>query len=102
MAEAGEIEVGIAVVVVIAPSHAFDKANVVDAALGCDIGEGAVALVLVELAGVPLPSVGFVADIEVEVAVVVVVAPSSRVGRVKGEQAGRFGRIDESTAAIAQ
>ena len=54
----------------------------VNAGGGSHIGEGAVALILKELAGGYKSVSGFIADVEVEIAVEVVVGPSGSLGWV--------------------
>ena len=54
----------------------------VNASGGSHIGEGAVALVVEELAGGHKGVGGFIADVEIEIAVEVVVGPSGGLGWV--------------------
>ena len=68
----------------------------VNTGVGGHIGEGAVALVLKELAGGYKGVGGFVADVEVEIAIEVVVAPGGGLGWVVVfPQAGCKGRVEE-------
>ena len=73
VAEVGDEEVGIVVVVVVAPGHRLGEADVLDARLRGHVGEGAVAVVAEELRGVEVLAGRFGADVEVEIAVAVVV-----------------------------
>ena len=72
----------------------------VNASGGCYIGEGAVALVLKELAGGYKGVGGFIADVEVEVAVEIIVGPSGSLrGVVVLSQTGGKGRVEEGAVA---
>ncbi len=90
------VEVGEAVVVVVAPRHALGEGVAGDAGADGDILEGAVAPVAIEPAGRQL-----VSDVDIDPAVVVVVGPGRRVG---GEHAvgetGRPGHVGEHAGAV--
>ncbi len=96
----GDVEVGAAVEVEVAPGDAFDEAEVGEAAGGGDVGEGAVVVVVEELRGVFVAGAGLVADEDVEPAVVVEVGHGGGVGGVGGEQAGCFGDVVEGAVAV--
>ena len=76
------VEVGIAVAVVVAPRHALAEPDVVDARGDRDVDERAVALVPEQLTRRVHARVGLVADVEIHVAVVVVVGPAAGLRRV--------------------
>ena len=83
-AQPGDVELGEAVVVDIAPGDAFDKTLDVQTDFCGDIGEGAVALVAEEFTGVVETGGGFVAEEEIEMTVVVEVGPGGRLRGVQG------------------
>ena len=72
---------------------------------GCgDVDEGAVTVVAKQLRRQRLARLGhLVADVEVEIAVQIVVRPGRGLGRIRRlGQAGRVGRVDEASRAILQ
>ncbi len=95
------VEVGEAVAVEVGPGDALGHAAVGDAGRRGDVDEGPVALVAKQLAGEGIVVVGFVADVEVEVAVVVVVCPRRGLGRIVDRcQAGGEGHVREGAVAV--
>jgi len=99
---AGDVEIGAAVVVEIAGDDGFHKTDEGDAAGGRAFGERAVTIVSIQFAGVGLAFAGggFVADEEVEMAVVVVVEPSGRLRGIEAEEAGFLGDVGEGAVAV--
>ena len=81
--EVGEVEVEVTVVVVVGKGGVGAVKGAVDPGGGGAVGEGAVALVVVERVDVITP----VGDVEVETAVAVVVAPG-QIGAVQADIAG--------------
>ena len=99
LAEVGHVQIGPAVPVVVAPDDGLGVGVLVNTGVGGHIGKGAVALVLKELAGGYKGVGGFVADVEVEVAIEIVVAPGGGLGWVVVlPQAGGKGRIEEGAS----
>ena len=96
VAEVGDEEIGIAVVVVVAPGDGLGEADVLDARLLRHLGEAAGAVVLEELRRVEVLARRLGADVEVEVAVAVVVLEVGGLRRIDaiGEARGR-GDVDE-------
>src|SRR5262249_27697455 len=98
LAHVGDEQVEPAVAVVVAPGRALGASLVEDAGTGGEILEPAVPLVVVEPAPVArvsglrrrpsAPRQGFAADDQVEAAIVVVIAPSSRLAGDRLRQPG--------------
>ena len=103
--QVGDVEVGQAVVVVVAPGHSLAEPIVGHAGRDGDVLEGAVAAIVVEpaqVAKVGAAGVELAGDIEVDVAVVVVVGPAGRLRGDRLAEAGRQGDVLENAAAVAQ
>ena len=105
LAQVGDEEVGPAVVVVVAPGDPLAEPIVGHAGGGGDIDERAVAPIVVEpapVATVRALGIELARDVEVDVAVVVVVGPAGRLRGDRLAEPGREGDVLESAAAIAQ
>src|SRR5450755_2072694 len=97
---ASDVEVGTAVVVVVAPSYAFDVAQVGKSGFTGDVGKGAVAVVVEQLRRVRVFHARLVAKHQIEKAVVVIVGPGGGLRRVRGQQASRLGDIREGNLTL--
>ena len=97
----GDVQVRPAVAIVVSPDHALRVPKVLHAGLGGDVRERAIALVPEQLTGSPQLVGRFVADIQIQVPVVVVVGPRrfrAGAGAVLHARAGRD--VGECTVAI--
>src|SRR5580704_4624105 len=93
--EIGDVEINIAVVIVIARNHAFGEGDAIDPGGMRDVFEGAVALVAIEMAGSIL-----VAHEKIEIAVVINVGPNAGL-RLQGQvKPAGCGHVGESAVAI--
>ena len=85
----------------ISPDDSLGVPVVLDARCGGDIGEGAVAVVAKQLARRAYAITALVADVEVDVAVVVVVGPAGGLGRVVNLGETRLERhVGEAGSAV--
>ena len=97
--EVVEEQVGKAVVVVVDPGAALAEflKLFVDAGLGGDFLERAVAAIAIQPVGLPLAG-----DEQVDPAVVVIVGPGRRVGIERVEQARFLGDVGEAAVAVVR
>src|SRR5260370_11135165 len=92
----GDVEVRVAVVIIVSPSHAFRERDAVNARLCRHVLKCTVTLVTEELAGRVL-----VSDKEVDPAVIVVIGPGRRMsGIVHTQQAALEGHVSEGAVAV--
>ena len=97
----GEVKVGVAVVVVVGAGHALDEELEGEADVRRALGEGAVAIVAKQLAGLGVVRVrGFVAHEKVQVAVEVEVQPTAGLGGPRAKDAGLLGHVREGAMAL--
>ena len=97
----GEVEVGTTVVVVIGAGDALDEGpHAQTHGLGA-FGEGTVAVVAEQFAGIGISGIGgFVSDEEVEPSVAVEVEPAGGLGGMEREEARLLGDIGEGAVAV--
>ena len=100
LAAARDIQVRPAVVVVVAARDRLDEGQRVQADLRRTLGERAVAVIAEQFAPVGVAGRCFVADEQVQPAVIVVIKPGRRLCRMKAQQAGLLGHIVKRAVAV--
>ena len=94
------VDIGPSVVVVVPAVDGFDQAEPGETGSPGDLLKGAIPVVAVELAGIDVARNGFVADEQVDPAVVVEVQPGGGLGGVKTQQTGFLGYVVEGAVSV--